>query len=326
MAGLPAAMLKKREDLRAKHPELTDTTQPANVVIPIDVPSNGSIEGGDPSNLSPETPPTEPADKPLTLDEQYRITAEKWENKFRTLEGVVKNLEPELRSERETRAKLERELQELREAMPRPASQPNLDEELTTEEMEVYGASAPIIQKIARKIARGELEGALKDLRKEIAQLKETTGRVESGVSQSEEERFVDSVKRNVKNFDKIIVSQEWRDYLEQRAPYTKDTISKMLNVAHSNRDLDSVLEIFNGFKPSKAALASMTSPSLGGGAAPISTNGNQKPMLKFSDRKKMSDDKRMGRIKTPEQVAEWNKWDQMFREAEAEGRIDYQK
>jgi len=320
MAGLPQVMRMKREQMRAQHPEqVVEQAQPERVMIPIDVPALKPNEGGDP-NLPPhEVASVEEEPKPLSLEDQWKATAEKWETKYRSLQGSIERIEPELRSERELRTRLEQQMQELREAMPRPEPVLDPSEELTEDELKVYGESSAVVQKIARKVARGELASALKDLKQEIAQLKEANGRVETGVAQSEEERFVDSVKRNVKNFDAIIKSSEWVDYLSQRVPYTKDTISSALDKAHAKRDLDSVLEIFQGFKPSKAALESMKSPVLNGGAAPVNANGQRKPILKLSDRKKVSEDFRKGRI----DKATLDTWNKLFREAEAEGRLD---
>jgi hypothetical protein len=64
-----------------------------------------------------------------------------------------------------------------------------------------------------------------------------------------------------------------------------------------------------------------MVSPSLnGGGAAPVHTNGQQKPILKLSDRKRVSNDFVQGKI--TKEVRDY--WDKLFKEAEAEDRIDF--
>jgi len=328
MAGLPKVMLKKREELRAKNPEhMVTQDEPARVMIPIDVPAvKPANEGGDPPATSSVEEPVV-VEKPIPLEEQYRITAEKWETKFRSLQGTVESLEPQLRSERDMRTRLENELQALREAMPKPEVKPDPTEELTEEELATYKDSTTVIQKIAKKIAKGELSAALKDIRKEVDDLKAATGRVESGVVQNEEKTFLDSVRRGVKNFDATIETQEWKDYLGKKLPYSRDTIYDALQSAHDRRDLDTILDIFKDFKPSKSALDAMRTPTLnGGGGSPQNLNGNQKPILKWSDRKRMSDDMKFGRIKTKEQKAEWDRWDAEFRLAEQEGRVDFNK
>lgn len=321
MPGLPQAQLKRKAELKAQQPPELQT--PERVMIPIDVPGGQqppANEGGDPANLPPENVEVQPnEEKPLSLEDQWRIKSEQWETKFRSLQGVVENLEPQLRSEREMRNKLEKELQELREAMPRPQPQPDPTIEFTEEEAKVYGDSAPVIEKVARKVARGEFSSALADLRKEIAALKEANSRVESGVASSEEQRFIQTVKQNVKNFDAIIKTSEWQDYLQRRVPYSKITIGQALQSAHDDRDLESIVEIFQGFKPTKAALELMKSPNLGAGELP-SHASKQKPMLKWSDRQKISEDFRKGRI--TKEVRD--QWDKAFKEAEAENRIDY--
>lgn len=318
MPGLPQAQLKRKAEIQAQQPPEVKPVE--RVMIPIDVPGNNPAnEGGDPVIVPPSD---EPDVKVLTLEEQWRIKSEQWENKFRSLQGVVENLEPQLRSEKELRSKIEHELQNLREAMPRPEPVPDPSEELTEEEMRIYGESAPAVQKIARKVARGELSSALVDLRKEIADLKAANARVETGVATNEEQRFINEVKGSVKHFDGVIKSAEWQEYLKQKVPYTKSTIGQALQTAHEARDLDSVVEIFSGFKPSRAALESMKGPILGSGGTPVDINNRAKPMLKWSDRQKISEDFRKGRINREQR----DHWDKLFKEAEAENRIDYTK
>jgi hypothetical protein len=325
MAGLPKVMQARREQMKLDHPELVEQQQQQHVLIPI----TPSVEK--PANEEAPVVVEEPEEAPMSLEKQWELKSKQWEDKYRSLQGVVENLEPTVRSEKEMRLKLERELQELREAMPKPEEKPDMSDELTAQELEVYGGSQSVIEKVARKIARGELKSALStlgELRKELKDLREASGRVETGVHQSEEERFLDRVREAIPKFDAITTSREWReDYLNRPVPYTDMVIHEALSDAHVKRNLKRIKDIFAGFKPSKETLATMTSPALNGGAAPIDTSGGgKKPILKWSDRKRMSEDLRMGRIKTKEQRAEWDAWDKMFKEAEAEGRIDMSK
>lgn len=326
MAGLPKAMIEKREAMRAKQqPEVMHREEPQNnVVIPIE-PGKGPVaELHIPEALPPVVEPT-PAPSPQN---QWEEEARKWEQRYRSLQGKIESLDPELRSEKEKVSNLERALQELREAMPRSAPTPDPDVELTEDEAKVYGDSSPVIQKIARKIARGELNEALKDLRREITELREANTRVQTDLTNMSDAQFYQYVRGQVPNFDDIVSHAEWAGYLDTKVPYSKLKLAQALEQAHKGRDLESVKEILTGFKPSKNPLASMVSPPMnGGGAAPLNSSGDpKKPTLKWSDRVRMSEDKRMGRVKSKEQIASWDAWDKAFREAEAEGRIDYSK
>ena len=215
----------------------------------------------------------------------------------------------------------------LRDALPPPVVVPDPEEEWTEEETKAYADARGVIEKVAKKVAKGQLNGALAELRKEIAELKESNTRVQTDLSTTSEQQFLTHVRSVIPNFDKIVESSEWREkYLPQKVPYSGGrTIYDALAEAHGKRDIDTIKEIFKDFKPSKSALDSMRSPPLDGSAPPIQLNGSgKKPILKVSDRKKMNDDFRMGRIKTKEQRAEWDKWKQIFDEADREGRIDY--
>lgn len=331
MAGLPQAMVVKRELLRAKeageNPTPGEVQQPKEVVIP-------HLDGGAPVQKPPvhavptpgPTPVPTPAPTPVqeapkpSAEEQLRAEFQKLEQRYKSLQGVIESLEPTLKSEKTKREQLERELLELRQSIPPPPPVPNPDEDLTEEELVTYGESQAVISKIARKIARGETSAAMADIKKELKELREANTRVQTDLSTTSESQFMDHVKSRIKHFDKIVASEEWKEHIGTKAPYSRKTIYDMLAQAHVDRDLDTIVEIFEGFKPSKETLAGMVTPTLSGGAAPVNTNGQQKPMLKISDRKKVSDDFVKGKINKETR----DYWVNLFKEAEAEGRLDF--
>jgi hypothetical protein len=322
MAGLPQAMVVKRELLKAKLAAETPppgvVEQPVEAVLPhMDGPSSTPVQVVKP----PEQIPVVEAPKPaLSLEEQWKAESIKNEQRWKSLQGVIESLQPELKSEKARREQLEIELKALREAMPPPPPVPDPETDLSPEELETYGESQAFISKIARKIARGETKAALTAIEKELKELRESQSTVQTDLRTTSEEQFMSHVKSRIKGFDEIVASEEWKAHIATKAPYSRKTIYDMLAQAHMDRDIDTIVEIFGGFKPSKAALATMVSPSLHGGAPPIQLNGQQKPMLKISDRKKVSEDFVKGKITK----AVRDEWDKLFKEAEAEGRIDF--
>lgn len=316
MPGLPKEQIRKREALRAQHPELIVEAPKDNILIPIN-PSAPAVE--EPVVIAP--PEEEPA--PLSLEQQWRVELEKEQQRYSSLRGQVEKLEPELRAEREARRQLEVEMKALRDALPPPVVVPDPDEEWTDEETQAYADARTVIEKVAKKVAKGQLNGALAELRKEIAELRESNTRVQTDLSTTSEQQFLTHVRSVIPNFDRTVESSEWRDkYLPKLVPYSGGrTIYDALAEAHTKRDIETIKEIFKDYKPSKSALDSMRSPPLDGSAPPTQLNGNRKPILKWSDRKKVSEDFRMGRI-TKEKKDEW---DRLFKEANAENRIDYQ-
>jgi hypothetical protein len=324
MAGLPQAMIVKRELLRAQqagNAPPAEVTQPTEVVIPhLDGPPAQAPVVNKPTLVPPVEAP--PAPKTLTVEEQWKAEAQKNEQRWKSLQGVIEGLEPALKSERAQRERLEKELQALREAMPPPVQLPNPEEDLTEDELQTYGESQAVISKIARKIARGETTSAIAAIQRELKELREANSRVQTDLTTTSESQFMGHVKSRIKHFDDIVVSDEWKDYIATKAPYSRKTVYDMLAQAHTERDIDTIAEIFAGFKPAKAALAGMVTPSLsGGGSTPISTNGSgHKPTLKLSDRKRVSEDFVKGKI----DKATRDHWDKLFKEAEAEGRLDF--
>lgn len=317
MAGLPQAMVVKRELLRAKEAGETPppgmVEKPPEVVIP-------HMDGPPTPITKPTLVPPTPAPTP-TPEEQWKAEALKNEQRWRSLQGVIESLEPALKSEKAQRERLEQELQAMREAMPPPVPLPNPEEDLNEEELATYGESQGFVSKVARKIARGETKAALAAIEKELKDLRESQHRVQSDLSTTSEQQFMGHVKSRIQNFDEIVASDEWKDYIATKAPYSRKTVYDMLAEAHVGRDLDTLAEIFAGFKPAKATLAGMVTPSLsGGGSAPIQLNGQTKPILKISDRKRVSDDFVKGKI--TKDVRDY--WVNLFKEAEAEGRLDF--
>ena len=317
MAGLPQAMVVKRELMRkqeAGEAPPGQVQQPVEAVIP--------HMDGPPTPITKPTlvPPVEP--KTPTPEEQWKAEALKNEQRWRSLQGVIESLEPALKSEKAQREKLENELRELREAMPPPVPLPNPEEDLNEEELATYGESQGFVSKVARKIARGETKAALAAIEKELKELRESQHRVQTDLTTTSESQFMSHVKSRIQNFDEIVASDEWKDYIATKAPYSRKTVYDMLAEAHVGRDLDTLAEIFAGFKPAKATLAGMVSPSMsGGGSAPVQLNGQHKPILKLSDRKRVSDDFVKGKI--TKDVRDY--WVNLFKEAEAEGRLDFQ-
>ena len=325
MPGLPKVMQEKREALKIKlgtaAPPATEPPQPV-VLGHMDTPQQPdapqATEGGDPSS----TPSQEPAPAP-SMEEQWRITAEKWEQKFRSLEGIVQGLEPKYKGAQEQVEKLEKELKALREAVPPPP--PDTSDDWTPEEEETYGSSRAVIEKAARKIAKGELKAATKlieDLRAEIGELRQQTGRVQQDLTQTTEQQFYKLVVDNVPNFEKIIALNEWRSYLDEKPRYSRQTFGQLLQEAHNARDLDSIKDIFKGFKPSKSVLATMANPPLNGGSVPVNDRPATKPTLKWSDRQALSKALRFGKVKSTD--PEYIRLEREFKEAEREGRINY--
>jgi molecular chaperone GrpE (heat shock protein) len=318
MPGLPKEQIRKREALRAQHPELIVEAPTNNVMIPIN-PEAPRVEEPPVVEAPPEEEPA-----PLSLEDQWKAEAQKADQRWKTLQGTIERLQPELENERRLRGELEKEMKALRDALPPPVVVPDPEEEWTEEETKAYADARGVIEKVAKKVAKGQLNGALAELRKEIAELKESNTRVQTDLSTTSEQQFLTHVRSVIKNFDRIVESSEWREkYLPKLIPFSGGrTIYDALVEAHTKRDIETIKEIFDGFKPSKSALDLMRSPNLDGSAPPVHLNGNQKPTLKWSDRKKISEDFRMGRIKKDEK----DKWDKAFKEAEAEQRIDYQK
>ena len=210
--------------------------------------------------------------------------------------------------------------------------------ELTAEEVALFGDFAPVAQKL---IAR-----ATAPLQREIAELRTQTGAVDERVGQTSEAMFVGHVRARVPTFDTIRNDPAWAEFLQRPVPYTAHTMGSALADAHEARDLDRVLSIFDAFAgqagraatppstppaatPSAHAANGTTPPGtppagngLGQFATPERSAANPpaapKPQFRAGDYRARMDDMRAGRLSKQDFL----QFEQDFDAARRAGRV----
>lgn len=160
--------------------------------------------------------------------------------------------------------------------------------DLTEQEKATYAASAPVIEKIAKRIINERMQ------------------RLEATHKADSVEAFTALVKTQVSQASALVRDPKFNEYLAQRVVGTGLTRRQIFDAAHSNRDLDAVLDIFTGFTQNSqkaVALDSATAPSAvaatpSGQTATPAQNKTKKPiMFKESDSAALSRDFRAGKI-----------------------------
>ncbi len=251
-----------------------------------------------------------------------------WRWMYKSLEGNHKTLVEENRQLRDKFVELETRFSEFSKKPEVKVNEPALD--LTEEELQEYGAALPVLNKLLTKERRNIEQSVIKPLQQEILELKKSNTDVVQKAAASDEGTFVQQVRMQVKNvggdFDAILKNPKWAEFTNRAiGPYADITIGQALWDAHKKRDLGKVIKVFEDFaktQTTNGAGDAYRAPSVSAAAGALPESNEKKPMLKWSKRKEASDKFRKRQIS----MDEYNQIAKVYRDAEAEGRIDFSK
>lgn len=304
---LPAAMQEARAKLAASLPP-----EPASSPSP---PEPASLPPSQPSSAAAPPEPAAAPPEPAVSAELERLRAEA---------AKVSRLAAELERERQDREDMAARLTEL-EAAAKAVSQapPPPAVEFTPEELEQYGESRTFIEKVAKAVI-SEFSAELdKRINERLGKLEEGVKNTSQGLQRVTDNSFVSQVKSKIPFFDEAKTHSKWQEFLSSRVPGTPITYADSIATAHKRQDVETIVEVFDSFKlkhmasksDAAGAFAGMTSGTGGGNEPPASTAET----FKMSDRAKMSEDYRMGRI-TYEKLQQRKA---AFDKAFAEGKVE---
>lgn len=342
MAGLPSVQKLKRDRLRAE-------AQPSNNPIKVETtavtiaPSNDAVENQIDENQFAVEKPVEIVNMPVVetqvkdtlkepvvteTDDHWKTEAKEFEHKWKSVSGKYERLKYDYQNLEEEFKGLKSSVEELKNNVStKKASMPDPEDELTAEEEEAYKSAGPFVNKLVSKKLREMKESVVEPLRREIAELKNNSAKFSEDLSKTTDGLFLSHVKSRIPDLDQICskTNQNWQDFAQSKIPYTNATVYDALDYAHKNRDLDTVVEIIDSFKAKFApkstnGLAALASPNLNSSAG-TSALPKEKPMLKWSERKKASEDFRKGRINKQR----LDQIDKIYKQAAEEKRINYE-
>ena len=323
---LPASMQQRKARLLAQLGTTDDTPPPSTTEPTSEAPVVEQVVNSDAlSNLGDDPPPSTQVETPPP-DKDWKAEYDKMEQRYRSLQGVIDSKQRENEQIRGAFADLQEQVDKLKQDLSKkqvadkiaPIDFENLPD-LTEEEQRIYAESAPVISKLSRKEALTVIREVIQPLAAELAELKKGQTEVGNRATETEEALFIDSVKRAVPQMPEKVKHPEWGNFLAKKAPFSRATYRELLQQAHNARDMDTIVEIFDAFRPQVPGNGSALSAPASTGAARPPVKPGQKPILKLSDRKKASDDFRMGRI----DFKKLQEIQKQFAEAEAEGRLD---
>jgi predicted nucleic acid-binding Zn-ribbon protein len=258
-----------------------------------------SGEGGSGHEVESTEERTDSTTAPVAKDDGYA----KIEARLESLQNLLTALQTE---NAQLRARLDK-------APESPAPIPEISQdELTPEERKAFSQSLPTIEKVARKLAN-EMTAPM---RKQLSELQEKVQSAETSYANMSEEMFVAALEQSVPELRKKLASPNWKAYVNSKIPRTTITVGQALMTAHKGRDPKTIREIFDGFSLGTKQLSNQQVP----GTVKSSDPPKAKETLKFSDREKISQDFRKGRIdrkKFDELVA-------VYEKAAQEGRVNF--
>lgn len=328
VSPLPKSMQAVRADaLAASAPEPTPAPAPAGTVVAAPAPG----APGTATVVEPEDGTPQGSDAPaLPPAPEERVTLSRAEyNELQASKAGTARLEAaQLRIEELTQRLTE--LETATKGTPQadvPPPKPLLDVgnvEFTEEEQRDFGESQEFVAKVARRVF-AELAPALED---RLAKLEQGVQTATQSVARTAQSAFQERVFAAVPDLQALISHQNWGDFLDTKEEFSGKTFEQVLGESIRDNSVDRTKRIYDQFrkqyvgepsdKPSTAAGYAGAIPSGAATVEPPNPQAVQK--MKMSDRKKISEDYRKGRI-TWEQKEEFDK---KFVEAEKNGNVDY--
>lgn len=236
---LPRAVQREADALAELEQQLQGTPEPTPAPTPAPEPTP------EPAPEPTPTPTPEPAPAP--------DSEEKWEHKYRRLQGKydaeVPRLHGELRALRTTIDQLQQALAAQQAPKPEPA--PEQAKLVTETDVEAFGSELIDLQRrVAREVA-AEFQGEIQKLRAENEQLKAQVGQV-SGDS------FETRLRQVVPDFDQINADPQWIAWLDEVDPLLGAPRRVVAQGAWDRRDIAAIgrhVELFKkSHQPARAA------------------------------------------------------------------------
>jgi len=336
MPGLPSVMQAKKAELQATLAPLEQVKPTPKKPVPVMVVQKKEEEKKDDKPLDEaqfavteevpvqvEKKDEEVAEvKPPVQVEKQDPEENTWKWKFESLRGNHEKIVEENRGLRDRLVVLEAKFDGIvKQPVQPPKEEPSL--ELTKEEQDEYGPALPVLAKLLTRQRREIENSVVKPLQEKIISLEKNTDDSTKKFQESEEANFLQQVQLHVKDFNTIVESPEWKEFAKKPlSDYTDETIGVALMGAHAKRDLKKVVKIFTDFtkvKPTTVADA-FRAPTVSNASGDLPDG--KKPKLAWSKREEASLKFRKRQI----EPAEFNKIVELYRRAQEEGRIDYDK
>lgn len=242
-----------------------------------------------------------------------------WEKRFKGAQAAYNRDVPRLRSELEKAQdaveSLRVEMEELRNQVATPATDPTPEPEigLSDEELEQYGPGLVHVIKTIAEQSKGELAKQVVELKQQLADIGTQQKEIVKTTVLSAEDKFFDAMDRAVPEWETINMEKGFHDFLAEVIPYSGGrTRQQALEAARNGLDSHTAIEIFSDYAKLSSKGSSQTSeptpdlkvpPELetprnsGGGAPPV----EDKKYYTYAEITQFYKDKREGKYSEEE-------------------------
>jgi hypothetical protein len=218
-----------------------------------------------------------------------------------------------------------------------PASEPTVstltdDVDISPEEEAQFGESREYVEKVAAKLVYKILNPILEQINSGLQNVSRRTDGVGAQFVKSQEQKFREEVDTAVPDLKSIVGHKHWGDFLATYNDVAGVTYQDLLAHNIRNRNVKAMAAIYKEFKNKYGVTDTADTPvatgyegaAVGGEGGAATSIPGQLPVvkLKWSDRKKASEDYRFGRNgMTYEKLQEIDK---QFKKAAEKELIDY--
>lgn len=288
----------------------------------------------DPEGSAPAPAPAPaPADPPKSADDDST-----WRQRYLSLQGQYNSQVPALQQQVQTLTESVAQLTQQLKTKEAPAPEPAPEADLVTKkDVDAFGED---LVDLARRIAKDEFGKReskylkqIEALQGQLAEAKGQVGEVVESTAKSANERFFETLDARLPGWDKVQATAECQEWLGTRIPGTTATWDMALKQAASNRDVKTVMEVFDAFfakhptmnptakapapAPAKQELQRQVAPSKSSASTPTANTKRT-----YTGAEYQAESMRLMRLMQRGQAEEAGRLDAELNAALAEGRV----
>lgn len=220
----------------------------------------GKVEGAEEEQIEQVEQVEQPLEQTPDILDTAKLTEEieGYKARYQTLKGKYDKEVPRLHQQvKEQTARLE-QLEQLLAAMQSAPKQQETEQDwgITPDERETWGEDLlSVVEKQARSIVkqqRAEYEARIAKLEEQLNAVSGSTNQVAKQVEDASWDRFLDTVRTQIPNFEQVDRSQEFLDWLSIPDSFSGIERQELLNKAARERDIERTVRIFNTYLKEK--------------------------------------------------------------------------
>lgn len=271
MSNLPQALQRQLEEAEALEKALTQSQQtdtPESQTQDTDV-----ITTNSPEHKAEPTPEAHKPDEipPIKVKPGKEDDVEYWRSRATSMYGLNQTQAQQLHEMRNQVSVLTSELANLK---AKPSEPERVDPLVTDKDVETFGSDLIDLQeRVAKKAvaeARGQFQAVIDKQADYIKQLEAKVGVVDQQVTASAQDRFYESLAKQVPDWEQVNGDQRFLVWLGEVDSMTGVARQAYLDDAANRMDLPRVVAIFNAFKE-------LTAPAQA--AAPVVSQGKKQEL-----------------------------------------------